>query len=881
MALIFIVIIIILSIELTDKNNKINKLERELFNLRRMVPYYNNQQNYQYNYNRQYQQQYNQKSTNNYNNQYNYEKIENKQIKAKTKMNEKEIKNSAILVTGAVLIILASIIFLTSTWGTIHSFIKLSVFILMLIVFAGASYIADNIFKIKQTAKVFFYISLSYFPMTLFSISWLGLLGVNLSLFGKYQYIYFTLCSIITALIYYFISKKKESIPIYVGSIIFQILSVIIFILNFTHNMISISLGLLIYSCIFEIIYLINNKQDKRKVNYVISNIMPSISIILLIFPMFLNFISNKLGIVDLLAIIFVIINSNIILTKINKERKIYDIVLPILIVLTSIIFANLKILNLGIMFKQIIIILSVIPVLSIDFFKDKELKISSYIITTITLAIIYFSTKVLDPTIPSWIILLIETTITMAISYINDHNEEEYIIASIISIMLTTFDIIEYFNLSYLIAIIISTIILSLKMFTKKHNEVLLISGIVSTIISAITIINIEEINYLTSILFFIPSIILIYYAVKDKNEITKIIGYVGLGSSLLMLSITIDFISSFKYIISLFTIIIIGLEILFKELYQQESKFYIFAGFIVSAIALTIEKNLLDLSIILLLIIVSLLYIKYYKLKDTTHILTWILLCFCIYTHTYKIGEISINYIISLISILGILALPIIKRNLKYYPVIGYGTILLHSINFDNIRYLPITLFLLASIIYTYLSNEKFKKIFMCALYAFITILYNMVINDLSLDKYALFTNGYYLILALLFTRTIIKNDKSENTDYKILEYFFLSIICLFTIGNYTSEFDGILFVSLLVIITIVSYIFKFGPAFLVSIIFIIINSILLTREFWLSVPWWIYILVIGSLLIAFAVRNELNENNKKNMKKKISNLKKHLDI
>ena len=47
------------------------------------------------------------------------------------------------------------------------------------------------------------------------------------------------------------------------------------------------------------------------------------------------------------------------------------------------------------------------------------------------------------------------------------------------------------------------------------------------------------------------------------------------------------------------------------------------------------------------------------------------------------------------------------------------------------------------------------------------------------------------------------------------------------------------------------------------MVTIANILINIFALTRKFWFSVPWWVYLLVVGSVLIGFAVKNEANEN------------------
>ena len=48
-------------------------------------------------------------------------------------------------------------------------------------------------------------------------------------------------------------------------------------------------------------------------------------------------------------------------------------------------------------------------------------------------------------------------------------------------------------------------------------------------------------------------------------------------------------------------------------------------------------------------------------------------------------------------------------------------------------------------------------------------------------------------------------------------------------------------------------------------ISLIFIIINVFVLTREFWFSLPWWLYFLVIGFVLIISATNNELQKDMK----------------
>ena len=96
------------------------------------------------------------------------------------------------------------------------------------------------------------------------------------------------------------------------------------------------------------------------------------------------------------------------------------------------------------------------------------------------------------------------------------------------------------------------------------------------------------------------------------------------------------------------------------------------------------------------------------------------------------------------------------------------------------------------------------------------------------------------------------------------------------------YSSEIDGMLFGLLILAVIFISYIGKFGALFMVSIFAILINIFILTRQFWFSVPWWVYLLVVGAILISFAIRNEVKEKKDKskvgailkNIKDKVDN-------
>lgn len=124
---------------------------------------------------------------------------------------EQESKNTGVLITGAILIVLSAIVFLTSTWNTIPNILKTLVIILLSGVFLGASKLAKDKFNLEKTSNTFFYIAMAYFPICLISCSVFGLFGEFFSIYGPGNLIYLTAVMIITSIIYFVNYKKRNS----------------------------------------------------------------------------------------------------------------------------------------------------------------------------------------------------------------------------------------------------------------------------------------------------------------------------------------------------------------------------------------------------------------------------------------------------------------------------------------------------------------------------------------------------------------------------------------------------------------------------------------------------------------------------------------------
>ena len=171
-----------------------------------------------------------------------------KEKKVKEKLDPAVTRNLSILITGSILIVLAAIVFLTTAWQSIPNFIKTIVLFLVAFVFLGASKLSREKYHLDKASKTFFYIGMAYLPICLLSISVFGLFGTYLSAGGEGKYIYLGASTLILAGLYYFISKKSKDRYLFYGSVLSQILSVILFTLMFEERIFLVFVNLLLYN---------------------------------------------------------------------------------------------------------------------------------------------------------------------------------------------------------------------------------------------------------------------------------------------------------------------------------------------------------------------------------------------------------------------------------------------------------------------------------------------------------------------------------------------------------------------------------------------------------------------------------------------------------
>ena len=844
-----IIIIIILAIELSNKTNELTKLKQENDMLHENIYHMANKLN-----------------------SLDLSKVKKKEEKPKEKVElpsniaenisnefvvepKKEInRNNLILITGSIFIVLAAFLFITSTWNVLPNIIKTLILFLMIFVFLGISYFAGEKLKIEKTSKAFFCIAMIYIPIVFYSVAYLGLLG-NYFMEGKGLSLYLSITSAITAIIYVVYSKKEEKL-LY-ANYLFQIIAVVNFgiFLNRGYEIIYLLLTF------YNLAILIKNVYSKKES---ISNKLENILIIFLSIIITLN-VAGRIFAIQMpgeFSISIELILSTLLLLGItfyrSKETS-YIHGLSSLLCIVGVASIVTKI-NLPLPVQEILILLTLIAVYLRSEFYQKNSPTLDWIIIIITLVTLFLAA--IQNTI--WVPILIVITAIILNFYRYIKVKWDIHIALIIwLIALFYILIINAFDLGYyefILFLTISEIIAYLVIKNTKNESLHKIIEINTNIIILPNLIYfaITDVINGQNTVFLIPLVIMItsYLNYKEqKKSYHLLIAYIS--SAILLETINnLWMISPDRYLsFIIVTIVVLMIKFYKKEKIEEEKVFII--QYIISLLPiLFIEKNL-NFLLAIISILGTLIYNEKYQHNKKLKYISYIFLTLFLYSEKVTLLGITINPIISLITIIYWMTKSYLSEERLITDWLALTYIILDYIMYPLNQYFTIILLMVWSLA-NFDSKKKYHNFIKTVLYVNGLWLYNAIVHDVNLENITLLNLFGYFTTLYLFTRTILCEKYHELAIG--LEWGMTIVLCLVAIVIYQNELDGILFVSFLILMMAISYLKKLEPTFYISLVFIIINAFLLTREFWFSLPWWLYLLVIGFILILFATNNEL---------------------
>lgn len=794
------------------------------------------------------------------------------EIIKKKEIKDKEIKNTCILLVGAMLIIMAAIVFLMSTWSVINNIFKTAVLILLVGVFMGASKVAKEKFKLTKASTTFFYIGMAYIPISLLSISILGLFGDYLSITGEGNYLYLSISALIIALVYYTMYKKNNDKSMFYGSILTQTITAILFSCIFDTKIEYITMSLLLYN--FLLMLLIKNHEQKK--------VLEKLYYIIPYTTLFLTTMDSSIETI-LTPLSYILSAINLFIIDLKKDNKITGFFFTLLLNLIGIYFINKNSLKLNINDTILYItcnfaIVYLLIMLLNQFIKKKNFDIGSNVFSLLMINIIYFgSFDVTNILIAPWIYAASAVVILLL-----NYKKVSEKLRKLISIFIPVYFIISGINLLAVLVVSyhfylllgIATFIIGQTLIPKNMEDLKKYANFFSHILLIIVYIvsMIMHFNNMNNIVIYYIILLAIYcysYFTTKFNLFkyaSYLVGHVLLNSIFVFLGVA----DKSVYVLPMIMTIII--------MYFENKK----TKYLLSEIFLSIYKIVAYAAIMNLNSIFGITatlaftaYIIYDNRinKNSNDIIPLIGVVGIVFN--YSVDSMVIG-IIMLLFTLATTLLSFESKRMNLYTMFS-AIYLLISLQILSIEYLNEIIFITWSFTnYYILEKESDKDKFKFLTGIGLVFLYNLIVVELGLDFYTAFNMLGIIALAIVTIRKILNKYIKEIDIIECITFIILYVIAF---NNYTSETDGMVFMILLCGIIILSYIKKYGMLFCVTIITIILNVLLLTREFWLSIPWWIYLLLIGSILITFAIRNEANEKSSitdtiKGLKDKIDN-------
>ena len=790
------------------------------------------------------------------------EKLE---IKLKRERQERETKNTTILITGAILIVLAAIVFLMSTWNTVSNIIKTVVLVLLIGVFWGASKIAKERFKLEKASNTFFYLAMAYIPICLISCSIFGLFGSYFSIYGDGRYTYLAMSMLLTAGIYYINYTKRKSNTLLAGSMLSQICSIILFGLIFSTEISLIFILLLIYN-----IALINltKKHSVIELLKIFYNGIPVVAGLYAL-SMFFTGATELFLIIPLLTINYFFLYTQKENTTLNAY--LFNISLYVFGIFASLIFEYpFEVLNSIRVIFGILYTISLSIIAGFIFNKDNNLIKSSMVTSLVVVGIMVIRTFDGDTGfVKTYMVALLEV-ILMFLAYLRSTENGKSILSYLIPITLiiAILDILNLSNLNYMFYIISSLAVFGIGEIFVGEKYRRLNEGFF--IISHMNIVLTYFLCYVTNLtemandvfLFILLELVYVYSFIKNReHKLFKYLSYTNIFWILLSSFEFLELPYNMDYLIPLIvSIIVMILENTNKNLKDEFSKLYIS---IVSAIAFIILGELENLaSVILGFVFAAYLIYENFKNKDNKYLRMIPMIGFMVIMQNAEIEK-EIQPIIVILAAVAATFVSIYQKRFSIDTIFSMIYLLLALDFFDNNLIKEIFFIIWAFANMYFMKAENSKDIFKAITYVGIYALYKDLLWEFGLEEFACTEVIGMIILATALLKDIVKKYVK---DLDVLEYFVFSIIYLYAIGLYTSEADGIIFILFVVALVMYSYMKKYGAIFIVSIIAILVNAILLTREFWLAIPWWIYLLLVGGILIGFAIKNESDDRKEK---------------
>ena len=824
------------------------------------------------------------------------------------KEKEKTCGFQLMLSIGVFLIILASIIFATSTWKLYSNFIKVLILGGETLLFFVLGILLKYVFKVKKTGNALTLISTILLPTTFLCAGYFNLFGNLFSLTGKYSTLFLSVTFLMEALVT-FIRKNIIKSNKYLFSLICFFAGIFLLIYGIIKNA---CLTFVITSFILILINIFKNKIFNNLKEFNIFNILVSIIFTFAYFYFsFDQLFSNNLLLEKLYLVFFIIsLSLNFIISrpKDNEVLNIFSVLYETMLVIWFVMFSK-NLLTSSFAFVISGLISYIVYYISNNNYVKTTSVIVSYIQGFLGIFIICF---VKECVIMAPIISFIYIVLTFIgslnkdkLKIINIIFEPIYLIMLAIGILIQPFiiknikaiDVIMVINACLIIATIVSTIrknkvkncyliILIIGLFIQSLCSyfssvmyfvtafiiylLLIIYSLMSkdefskNLLDVLCILSLSSVliglNKYTLISSLITTILLIIFAILNKTNNKKYL-YLSLVSvPIIMIISNLSFNYSIKKDLSMI-ILIPSLLILTRKFLNalKENDKIVLEFIFISALALSITSPSIMFIYLILLYVVALLLKKEYTLSSKTYF------NYLIFFSVISFLNVSADKLDNLYMI-GIIALLVInqilfrilyeKRNMIFEAFHSIASLvliicLINNLGFNNFisSIISIILFIILYLIY---ADERMKYTVISFMVYPLNLLLKTIDVNVIKDILSLFI---YMIPITLLLRKVFNVEEDVSN---IIEGVILSLMFVMFIFNINLQV-GLTLGIISVLSIIIGLVFKYKSYNITGYVTLVLTVIIQTFELWGKMPWWVYLLITGIILVVLAALRE----------------------
>lgn len=824
------------------------------------------------------------------------------------KEKEKTCGFQLMLSIGVFLIILASIIFATSTWKLYSNFIKVLILGGETLLFFVLGILLKYVFKVKKTGNALTLISTILLPTTFLCAGYFNLFGNLFSLTGKYSTLFLSVTFLMEALVT-LIRKNIIKSNKYLFSLICFFAGIFLLIYGIIKN---VCLTFVITSFILMLINIFKNKIFNNLKEFNIFNILV---IIIFTFAYFYfsfdQLFSNNLLLEKLYLVFFIIsLSLNFIISrpKDNEVLNIFSVLYETMLVIWFVMFSK-NLLTSSFAFVISGLISYIVYYISNNNYVKTTSVIVSYIQGFLGIFIICF---VKECVIMAPIISFIYIVLTFIgslnkdkLKIINIIFEPIYLIMLAIGILIQPFiiknikaiDVIMVINACLIIATIVSTIrknkvkncyliILIIGLFIQSLCSyfssvmyfvtafiiylLLIIYSLMSkdefskNLLDALCILSLSSVliglNKYTLISSLITTILLIIFSILNKTNNKKYL-YLSLVSiPIIMIISNLSFNYSIKKDLSMI-ILIPSLLILTRKFLNalKENDKIVLEFIFISALALSITSPSIMFIYLILLYVVALLLKKEYTLSSKTYF-NYLIFFSIISFLNVSADKLDNLYMIGIITLLVInqILFRILyeKRNIifeAFHSIISLVLIicLINNLGFNNFisSIISIILFIILYLIY---ADERMKY----TVISFIIYPLNLLLKtiDVNVIKDILSLFIYMIPITLLLRKVFNVEEDVSN----IIEGVILSLMFVMFIFNINLQV-GLTLGIISVLSIIIGLVFKYKSYNITGYVTLVLTVIIQTFELWGKMPWWVYLLITGIIFVVLAALRE----------------------